>query len=77
MASMTPDEIIDRFNPAKRPMALEGRDALELYMGQISHNLTALQAALESLNAAVAESQELLRRQTEQAPEAKSSSRES
>src|SRR5690242_16773311 len=70
MASMTPDEIIDRFNPAKRPMALEGRDALELYIGQISHNLIALQAALESLNAAVAESKELLEAHTaEHAPD--------
>ena len=75
---MTPDEIIDRFNPAKRAMPLEGMEALELYMAQIGRNLAALKEAMESLNTAIAERNALLARQNpEQTPEAKSSSHES
>jgi hypothetical protein len=64
---MTPEEIFDRFNPAKRPMALEGAAALELYMAQIGRNLVLLRDAVETLKAAIAEQNALL---SGQAPEA-------
>jgi hypothetical protein len=77
VAAMTPDEIIDRFNPAKRAMPLEGMEALELYMAQIGRNLGALKDAMESLNTAIAERNALLAREnSEQASTEKSLSQD-
>jgi hypothetical protein len=62
--------------PGARPMSLEGREALELYLAKINHNTSELKTQAALLHAALRERVELLRElQPAQQDDKKSSSR--